>query len=369
MTVASSVARWQYTANGATTSFAAGRILSAADLVVVVVTAGVEVTQVLNTDYTVSGVGSNAGSTVVFGVAPLNAAIVSIRRVLPLTQLTSIRNQGAFFPEIHEDTFDRLVMMIQQVNDMASRAFQPDSVLGDSFDIGGKKISNLAAGSEDDEAVNVLQLVTYIAAALAAAQFAAGQITSGTLGVDRIPGLPASKTTSGEFNAARIPSLDASKVNAGTFADARIPNLSASKITSNTFADQRIAVSNVKQHEGSLALKPSQVVQFAGTQNVSGAINDLVLDDLNDRDIIFLNPGAGAAVSSISNTASSGHQRFWIFNVGTNALSFLDQTHGFGAAANRILVPDSNTITIAPRRAAMVVRDTGLGRWRMVGPI
>ena len=47
--------------------------------------------------------------------------------------------------------------------------------------------------------------------------------TGGTLGVARIPSLPASQITSGTFGAARIPSLPASRINSGTFADARIP--------------------------------------------------------------------------------------------------------------------------------------------------
>ena len=31
-----------------------------------------------------------------------------------MTQETSIRNQGGFFPEIHEDAFDKLTMLVQQ---------------------------------------------------------------------------------------------------------------------------------------------------------------------------------------------------------------------------------------------------------------
>jgi len=69
--------------------------------------------------------------------------------------------------------------------------------------------------------------------------FSAGLIDSGTLRVESVPDLDASKITSGTFAAARIPGLDASKITSGTFAAARIPGLDASKITSGTFGVAR----------------------------------------------------------------------------------------------------------------------------------
>ena len=57
-----------------------------------------------------------------------------------------------------------------------------------------------------------------IGAAEASHTHAAGDVTSGTFSVDRIPALAAGKITSGTFDAARIPTLAASKVTTGTFA-------------------------------------------------------------------------------------------------------------------------------------------------------
>ena len=51
--------------------------------------------------------------------------------------------------------------------------------------------------------------------------FSAGLIDSGTLRVESVPDLDASKITSGTFAAARIPGLDASKITSGTFGVAR----------------------------------------------------------------------------------------------------------------------------------------------------
>jgi hypothetical protein len=42
---------------------------------------------------------------------------ITIRRVRPLSQTSDIRNQGGFFADVHEDTFDHLVMIDQQQQD------------------------------------------------------------------------------------------------------------------------------------------------------------------------------------------------------------------------------------------------------------
>lgn len=73
--------------------------------------------QSLTTNYTLSGALQAGGGTVTMIVAPpltVPATRVFIQRVLSQTQPTSIRNQGKFYPEIHEDAFDRLTMLIQQ---------------------------------------------------------------------------------------------------------------------------------------------------------------------------------------------------------------------------------------------------------------
>lgn len=73
--------------------------------------------QNLTTNYTLSGALQAGGGTVTMVVAPpltVPATRVFIQRILPQVQPTSIRNQGKFYPEIHEDAFDRLTMLIQQ---------------------------------------------------------------------------------------------------------------------------------------------------------------------------------------------------------------------------------------------------------------
>lgn len=76
--------------------------------------------QVLTTDYSLVGGLPVVAGTVTMIVAPPIGTRLLIRRVIAETQPTSIRNQGAFFPEIHEGVFDRLTMLIQQVGSQST---------------------------------------------------------------------------------------------------------------------------------------------------------------------------------------------------------------------------------------------------------
>lgn len=135
MSFTSTTNRMNYTGNGSTATYAyTFKIFESSDLLVTVrnVSTGVETTLVLNTDYSVTGVGSGSGGNVVLidasqawidGSSYLDSGwALSIRRVRPLTQETDIRNQGSFYPETHEDTFDHLVMIDQQQQDELDRS-------------------------------------------------------------------------------------------------------------------------------------------------------------------------------------------------------------------------------------------------------
>ena len=172
MTVPSSVARNDYVGNGATTVFPYGfRIYDETDLVVVTRDAsGVETVAVLTTDYTVSGVGSYSGGSVTFLVAPTDGHAVAILRRLPITQLTDLRNQGAFFAETHEDVFDRLTMIAQQQQDDLDRAMKlPDSLTGVDATIPGPLANYGIKWNSGGTALELARFDAYGAAAAASA--------------------------------------------------------------------------------------------------------------------------------------------------------------------------------------------------------
>lgn len=106
---------------------------------------GLETVLLLNTDYTIAGIGDSGGGSVTLldaSQAWISASSfldtgwhLTIRRVPPLTQLTDIRNQGEFFPEVHEDVFDRLTEIDQRQQDEIDRSVKlPETVSPDDFD-------------------------------------------------------------------------------------------------------------------------------------------------------------------------------------------------------------------------------------------
>lgn len=145
MTVSTVVDHNDYTGNGVTTSFPyTFRIFKKADLVVSVVDLSESITVlVLDTDYTVTNAGGYNGGDVVL-TAPLPSSWqISIARELEPTQETDLRNQGKFFAEVHEDAFDKLTMLIQQVGSLFSLALRKPSFVANYYDAMSNYIRNL----------------------------------------------------------------------------------------------------------------------------------------------------------------------------------------------------------------------------------
>jgi len=83
----------------------------------------VQTTLVVDTDYTVAGIGIDGGGTItrVAGALPTDFEWF-IRSNYIETQDTDFDSQGGFFPEVHEKALDKLTFLIQQIIDKQSRA-------------------------------------------------------------------------------------------------------------------------------------------------------------------------------------------------------------------------------------------------------
>ncbi|MEC5975714.1 phage tail fiber protein [Klebsiella pneumoniae] len=155
MTVSTQVSRNEYTGNGATTQYDfTFRILDKSHLLVQTLDISENiVTLTLGTDYTVTGVNRYNGGKVVLTSALPAGYKISIERSTPVTQEASIRNQGGFFPEIHEDALDKLTMLVQQAYGWWSGlSLRKPSWLANYYDALNNRIRNLRDPSQAQDA-------------------------------------------------------------------------------------------------------------------------------------------------------------------------------------------------------------------------
>ena len=107
------------TGNGVTTVYPyTFKIINAADILVSVNGAP----QVLNVDYTVSGVGVDAGGNVTFAVAPAVSALVVRQRSMALTRTADYQDQGELPAATLDNDIDATVLMLQQVDAKTARS-------------------------------------------------------------------------------------------------------------------------------------------------------------------------------------------------------------------------------------------------------
>lgn len=156
MTVPTSDNREQYQGNDSATEFDYAFKVFRADDLVVVLTAidGTETTLARGTDYSVDGVGNEAGGTVTYplGGDPLaTGEILTILREIPAVQETDLRNQGAYYPETIEDELDRSRMIDQQQQEQLDRTLSRTRA-SEFFDARGRRIANVGDATEDQDA-------------------------------------------------------------------------------------------------------------------------------------------------------------------------------------------------------------------------
>ncbi|MCW5623570.1 MAG: hypothetical protein KIT73_02505 [Burkholderiales bacterium] len=126
MTVQTEVSRVSHAGDGVTIGWSVPFQFDAAtDLVVIKVSdTAVETVLVINTDYTVSGVGNPAGGLVTTSVAIGNTDNIVIFLDPPLTQGADFTPFDDFPAETTERAFDKVTRICQRVKDMSRRSFR-----------------------------------------------------------------------------------------------------------------------------------------------------------------------------------------------------------------------------------------------------
>jgi len=119
MTITSQTNKFSFTGTGSTTVFAyTNKIFAQTDLVVTIDDA----VQTLTSQYTVSGVGDDAGGNVTFINAPANGTTVILQIDQPRTQATDYVVGGPFPALSHENALDKITSILQTTREITSRA-------------------------------------------------------------------------------------------------------------------------------------------------------------------------------------------------------------------------------------------------------
>lgn len=154
--------------NGVTTVFPVGyKFNDDSDLVVLRIddaTSAAE-TLTLNSDYTVQGAGNEAGGSVTMAAPLAVGKTLTITRIVDILQLTDLRNQGKFFAEVHEDSFDKFIMIMQQLFQAVGDSLQLNAARN-RWDAKGRRIINVGDPVDAQDAVTKSWLEAYIAALL-----------------------------------------------------------------------------------------------------------------------------------------------------------------------------------------------------------
>lgn len=186
MTVSSSTSTATFLPNNATVFPLPFRFFDNDDIQVfrIDATSGLATPQALGVDYTLAGAGEPEQDGSAVSVLTLTSPLalggpkLYVERVMPIDQPTDIVNQGRFFPEVHEDVFDRLTMLIQQLAAVIGVDVETARALvlgaGDvdgsgSYRAKNNKIANLGSASGIfSNAANYGDVVAYVASLLAA---------------------------------------------------------------------------------------------------------------------------------------------------------------------------------------------------------
>lgn len=170
MTISSNTASASYTGNGVTAIFPVPfYFLTDTDLKVSRRTAaGVVSVLVLNSDYTVSDAGNQAGGSVTTIPALPAGDQLFIERNVAAVQETAYPDNGYFPASSHEKALDRLTMLAQQV--LTALGFKLGrGPLDTSYDVGGNRLANIGDAIDGKDAPSLTQVQGLIVAGAAPA--------------------------------------------------------------------------------------------------------------------------------------------------------------------------------------------------------
>lgn len=165
MTVVTEVSANQYIGDCASTEFDYEFKIFSEHHLVVIMTDGNgdhEERLTLNKDYTVTGVNCDKGGKIILSSPLFNGNHLLIERCLPAKQEVSFENCKQYNAKQHENAFDYVTMLVQQVLANTSLVLQQPNRFANYFDAKNYRISNISQPKSDNDAVNLALLQSVI---------------------------------------------------------------------------------------------------------------------------------------------------------------------------------------------------------------
>ena len=165
MTISSTTVKNSYNGDGSTTTFSyTFKIFANSDLQVIIRnnTTATETVKTLTTHYTVTGVGSASGGSVIFtaGNIPASGETVVLRRAVPQTQAIDYIANDPFPAESHEEGLDRAMMTLQQVQEEVTRSIKlsrTNTMTSTEFTVGSSDRANKVLAFDSSGEIAITQ--------------------------------------------------------------------------------------------------------------------------------------------------------------------------------------------------------------------
>lgn len=336
MTVQTSTNVAAFVGNGVTTSFPIGfKFNSSADLIVEATNTvtGVTTPLSLNSDYTVTGAGDENGGTITFTAAPLSVETVKVTRHVDLLQLTDLRNQGKFYAEVHEDVFDKLIMIDQQQQTEINAANDKSDEALSAANAANEK-SDQAVAKADQNLVDMQAQYDAFeqgASLVVIGDYAAGLVVDGYNKVFR---------KDGEFYRAAA-SLDLSYTLTGNWATESVNFVS---VGDNVLRQELAGVGGAGL-VGWIRSPLASAIASAGQMLSAQAINVWEFAEAVTDKPTLIDPATWDWTPAIQAAHDAGHEHLLIpagtFHVKSVSVSHNFRVFGFGTAARLVHFPDA----------------------------
>ncbi|MGF1877262.1 hypothetical protein L4D77_18310 [Photobacterium frigidiphilum] len=110
------------------------KIFNKSDLRITLITGNISKILSLNTDYFIRGIDFDIGGDVELVIAPTRHQKLLIDREVNSLQETSFRNLGNFYPEAHEDAFDKVYMLLQYISWLSEHSIHESKIYPGHWD-------------------------------------------------------------------------------------------------------------------------------------------------------------------------------------------------------------------------------------------